>query len=102
MSSSSAPGLAASFRYSNSACSGLKAHIIDALPKPGGQCTELYPDKPIYDIPAIPVCDAQDLVDRLMKQIEPFGATFHLDQQVSEVRKHEDDTFTVRRAPAPR
>ena len=74
---------------------GLKAHIIDALPKPGGQCTELYPDKPIYDIPAIPVCDAQDLVARLMKQIEPFGATFHLDQQVSEVRKHEDGTFTV-------
>ena len=74
---------------------GLKAHIIDALPKPGGQCTELYPDKPIYDIPAIPVCDAQDLVNRLMKQIEPFGATFHLDQQVSEVRKHEDGTFTV-------
>ena len=74
---------------------GLKAHIIDALPKPGGQCTELYPDKPIYDIPAIPVCDAQDLVSRLMQQIEPFGATFHLDQQVSEVRKHEDGTFTV-------
>ena len=74
---------------------GLKAHIVDALPKPGGQCTELYPDKPIYDIPAIPVCDAQNLVARLMKQIEPFGATFHLDQQVSEVQKHEDGTFTV-------
>ncbi len=74
---------------------GLKAHIIDALPKPGGQCTELYPDKPIYDIPAIPICDAQELVDRLLKQIEPFGATFHLDQQVSQVVKHEDDTFTV-------
>ncbi len=74
---------------------GLKAHIIDALPKPGGQCTELYPDKPIYDIPAIPMCDAQDLVNRLMQQIEPFGATFHLDQQVSEVLKHEDGTFTV-------
>ena len=73
---------------------GLKAHIIDALPKPGGQCTELYPDKPIYDIPAIPICDAQELVDRLLKQIEPFGATFHLDQQVSQVVKHEDDTFT--------
>jgi thioredoxin reductase (NADPH) len=74
---------------------GLKAHIVDALPKPGGQCTELYPDKPIYDIPAIPVCDAQDLVARLMKQIEPFGATFHLDQQVSAVQKHEDGSFTV-------
>ena len=74
---------------------GLKAHIVDALPKPGGQCTELYPDKPIYDIPAIPMCDAQDLVARLMKQIEPFGATFHLDQQVTAVQKHEDGTFTV-------
>ncbi|HET6470864.1 MAG TPA: NAD(P)/FAD-dependent oxidoreductase [Pseudomonadales bacterium] len=74
---------------------GLKAHIVDALPKPGGQCTELYPDKPIYDIPAIPVCDAQDLVSRLMKQIEPFGATFHLDQQVTGVQKHEDGSFTV-------
>ena len=74
---------------------GLKAHIVDALPKPGGQCTELYPDKPIYDIPAIPVCDAQDLVERLLKQIEPFGATFHLDQQVSQVQKHDDGTFTV-------
>ena len=74
---------------------GLKAHIVDALPKPGGQCTELYPDKPIYDIPAIPVCDAQDLVSRLMQQIEPFAATFHLDQQVSEVHKHENGTFTV-------
>jgi thioredoxin reductase (NADPH) len=75
---------------------GLKAHIVDALPKPGGQCTELYPDKPIYDIPAIPMCDAQELVDRLMKQIEPFAATFHLDQQVTEVQRHEDKSFTVR------
>jgi thioredoxin reductase (NADPH) len=75
---------------------GLKAHIVDALPKPGGQCTELYPDKPIYDIPAIPMCDAQELVDRLMKQIVPFAATFHLDQQVTEVQRHEDKSFTVR------
>jgi len=74
---------------------GIKADVVDSLQHPGGQCTELYPDKPIYDIPAIPVCDAQDLVARLMKQIEPFGATFHLDQQVSEVQKHEDGTFTV-------
>jgi thioredoxin reductase (NADPH) len=74
---------------------GLKAHIVDALPKPGGQCTELYPDKPIYDIPAIPVCDAQELVDRLMEQIKPFGATFHLDQQVTEVQRQEDGSFRV-------
>jgi thioredoxin reductase (NADPH) len=75
---------------------GLEAHIVDALPKPGGQCTELYPDKPIYDIPALPVCDAQELIDRLMKQIEPFGATFHLDQQVTEVVRQEDGNFDVR------
>src|SRR5678810_912627 len=73
----------------------LKAHVIDSMPQVGGQCIELYPDKPIYDIPAIPVCDAQDLIERLMQQIQPFGATFHLDQQVSGVQKHEDDTFTV-------
>ena len=77
---------------------GVKAHIIDALPKAGGQCTELYPDKPIYDIPAIPRCDAQELVDRLMEQIEPFGATFLLDQQVTEVRKANDGEFFVKTA----
>ena len=74
---------------------GIKAHIVDALPKPGGQCTELYPDKPIYDIPAIPVCGAQELVDRLIDQIKPFNATFHLDQQVTEVQKQEDGSFRV-------
>jgi thioredoxin reductase (NADPH) len=64
----------------------MKAHVVDALPKPGGQCTELYPDKPIYDIPAWPVIGAQELVDKLMEQIKPFGATFHLNQQVTEVQ----------------
>jgi thioredoxin reductase (NADPH) len=53
---------------------GIKAHVVDTLKAPGGQCTELYPDKPIYDIPALPVCGAQELVDRLMQQIKPFGA----------------------------
>ncbi len=52
---------------------GLKSTLIDTLPTVGGQCTELYPDKPIYDIPAIPVCDALELVERLKEQIEPFG-----------------------------
>ena len=74
---------------------GIKAHIIDALPKPGGQCTELYPDKPIYDIPAIPMCGAQELVDRLMEQINPFDATFLLDQQVTEVRLADSGEFFV-------
>jgi thioredoxin reductase (NADPH) len=66
---------------------GIKAHVVDSLKAPGGQCTELYPDKPIYDIPALPVCGAQELVDRLLEQIKPFGAEFHLGQEVVEVRR---------------
>ena len=73
----------------------VKAHIIDALPYPGGQPIELYPDKPIYDIPAIPVCTGQELTDGLMKQIEPFGATFHMGQEVQAVEKQADGRFYV-------
>jgi len=73
----------------------IKAHIIDSLAYPGGQCIELYPDKPIYDIPAVPVCTGKELTDNLLKQIEPFGATFHLGQEVSVVRKREDGRFDV-------
>jgi thioredoxin reductase (NADPH) len=69
---------------------GIKAHVIDTLKAPGGQCTELYPDKPIYDIPALPVCGAQELVDRLMQQIKPFGAEFHLGEEVIEVARRPD------------
>lgn len=65
----------------------IKAHIIDSLAYPGGQCIELYPDKPIYDIPAVPVCTGKELTDNLLKQIEPFGATFHLGQEVTVVRE---------------
>ena len=61
----------------------IKAHVIDSLPEVGGQCIELYPDKPIYDIPAIPVCTGRELTNNLLKQIEPFGAQFHLDQEVT-------------------
>ncbi len=57
---------------------GIRTHIIDSLPQAGGQCTELYPDKPIYDIPALPICGAQELIDRLLEQAKPFHATFHL------------------------
>ena len=56
----------------------IKAHVIDSLPAVGGQCVELYPDKPIYDIPAVPVCTGQELTDNLLQQIEPFGATFQI------------------------
>jgi thioredoxin reductase (NADPH) len=73
----------------------IKAHIIDSLAYPGGQCIELYPDKPIYDIPAVPVCTGKELTDNLLKQIEPFGATFHLGQEVTGLEKQADGRFHV-------
>ena len=73
----------------------IKAHVIDSLAYPGGQCVELYPDKPIYDIPAVPVCTGQELTDNLLRQIEPFGATFHLGQTVTVVQKQDDGRFYV-------
>ncbi len=75
---------------------GIKAHLIDTLPQPGGQCTELYPDKPIYDIPALPICGARELIDRLQEQIKPFGPTFHLGQQTTELKRLEDGSFYIR------
>ncbi len=73
----------------------IKAHVIDSLPAVGGQCIELYPDKPIYDIPAVPVCTGQELTDNLLKQIEPFEPTFHLGQEVTLVERREDGRFDV-------
>jgi thioredoxin reductase (NADPH) len=73
----------------------IKAHVIDSLPHPGGQCVELYPDKPIYDIPAVPVCTGQELTDNLLKQIEPFGATFHFGQTVTTLQQRPDGRFFV-------
>jgi len=60
----------------------IKAHIIDILPRAGGQCSELYPEKPIYDIPGLPLVTGQGLTDNLMQQIEPFGPTFHFNEMV--------------------
>ncbi len=73
----------------------ITAHVIDSLGYPGGQCIELYPDKPIYDIPALGFCTGRELVDRLLKQIQPLGATFHLGQEVSLVEKQDDGRFRV-------
>lgn len=73
----------------------INAHVIDSLPVVGGQCVELYPDKPIYDIPAVPVCTGQELTDNLLKQIEPFHPTFHLGQEVVEVAQQQDGRFLV-------
>jgi len=64
---------------------GVRAHVVDSMPRVGGQCAELYPDKPIYDIPAYPVIGAQELIDRLMEQIEPFEPVFHLGEEVREL-----------------
>jgi len=72
---------------------GIKSHIVDTLKHPGGQCAELYPDKPIYDIPALPVCGAQELVDRLVQQIKPFEPQFHLGEEVVALQRRDDGTF---------
>jgi thioredoxin reductase (NADPH) len=73
----------------------VKAHIVDSLAYAGGQCIELYPDKPIYDIPAVPMCTGKELTDNLLKQIEPFGATFHLGQEVCQLERRDDARFFV-------
>jgi thioredoxin reductase (NADPH) len=74
---------------------GLKCEIIDNLDRSGGQCIELYPDKPIYDIPAIPKCTGEELTNGLLKQIEPFKAGFHLGQRVEEIKK-ENNFWTLK------
>ena len=65
----------------------LKCHLIDILDKPGGQCAELYPEKPVYDIPGFPSITGQELTDNLMEQIKPFGAEFHLNQMATSIEK---------------
>ena len=72
---------------------GLKAVIIDNLDKVGGQCIELYPDKPIYDIPAVPECTGKELTDRLLEQIKPFETKFFLNERVDEVKQEGDSWF---------
>ena len=72
---------------------GLKCEIIDNLDKIGGQCIELYPDKPIYDIPAIPKCTGEKLTNNLINQIKPFNFKFHLSERVEEIRKENKKWF---------
>ena len=74
---------------------GLKAEVIDSIPRPGGQCAELYPDKPIYDIPSIPVCTGEELTNNLLKQIEPFHCGMHLGEEVTTVRREDEETFYI-------
>ena len=71
----------------------IKAHLVDILDKVGGQCAELYPEKPIYDIPGYPLVTGQGLVDKLMEQIKPFGPTFHFGQMVESLERQPDGRF---------
>ena len=73
----------------------INAHVIDSLPAPGGQCIELYPDKPIYDIPALPASSGRELVARLLEQIKPFAPTFHLGQVVTTLQAEPDGRWRV-------
>ncbi|WP_421955443.1 NAD(P)/FAD-dependent oxidoreductase [Polaromonas sp.] len=73
----------------------IKAHVVDSLPHPGGQCMELYPDKPIYDIPGVLRYTGRELVANLLKQIEPFAPTFHLGQEVRVLEQRTDGRFFV-------
>jgi thioredoxin reductase (NADPH) len=74
---------------------GLNAHVIDVLDKPGGQCAELYPEKPIYDIPGLPIVTGQELTDRLLEQIKPFGPKFHFSELVEQLHRLEDGKFKL-------
>jgi len=73
----------------------LKAHLVDILDRPGGQCTELYPEKPIYDIPGLPIVTGQELTDRLMEQVKPFNPTFHFSQMASGLTKLADGRWKL-------
>lgn len=78
----------------------IRCHIIDALPSVGGQCIELYADKPIYDIPGIPMCTGRELVERLQTQVKPFAPTVHLNQEVTEVDRLAYGLLSVRTSAA--
>ena len=73
----------------------VKCHVIDILGKPGGQCAELYPEKPIYDVPGLPMVTGQELTDRLMEQIKPFGAVFHLGERIDGLSRRADGAFDL-------
>ncbi|MGY3616483.1 NAD(P)/FAD-dependent oxidoreductase [Bradyrhizobium sp. USDA 10063] len=74
----------------------MKTHVIDILDKIGGQCAELYPEKPIYDVPGIPLVTGQGLTDSLLEQIKPFHPTFHLNEMVETIEKIGDPAFRVK------
>src|ERR1700748_1839784 len=73
----------------------IKAHLVDILDRPGGQCAELYPEKPIYDIPGYPVVSGQEITDRLLEQIAPFGPTFHFGEMAVALEKTIDGKWRL-------
>jgi len=73
----------------------MKCHLVDILDKPGGQCAELYPEKPIYDIPALPVVTGQELTDQLLEQIKPFDPQFHFGEMAEQLEKLDDDSWRL-------
>ena len=73
----------------------IKCHLVDILDRPGGQCTELYPEKPIYDVPALPVVSGQELTDKLMEQIKPFGPTFHFNERINSLERLAEGRFRL-------
>jgi len=73
----------------------LRAEVVDILDRPGGQCTELYPEKPIYDIPGLPIVNGQELTDRLLEQIKPFHAGFHLSQMANGLKRLDDGRWQL-------
>lgn len=73
----------------------MKCHLVDILDRPGGQCAELYPEKPIYDIPAVPMCTGAELVDKLMEQAKPFNPVFHLGQMAERLEKVGDNGWRI-------
>ena len=74
----------------------LKCHLIDILDRPGGQCTELYPEKPIYDIPGLPIVTGQELVNRLLEQIKPFNPQFHFSEMATSLEKLADGRWKLK------
>ncbi len=73
----------------------LKCHVVDILDRPGGQCAELYPEKPIYDVPALPIVTGQELTDRLMEQIKPFNPVFHFSERIDALTREADGRFRL-------
>src|SRR3954470_8158126 len=74
----------------------IRAHVVDILDRPGGQCAELYPEKPIYDIPALSIVTGQELTERLLDQVKPFQPEYHFNQMITELRRLDNGHFELK------